>query len=297
MTTFLVSGLINLETTCAVDGWPVAYQPVRYAFGGVNATISGVGYNVATALHTLGAEVHLCALIGTDLAGDMARHAVRQAGLDDCWTLATRPHTAHSVITYEPSGRRAIAVDLKDLQEAAYPPATFDEARRGCDWAILCNINYSRALLSVAQQAGLPIATDVHTLSDLDDAYNGDFLRAAQVLFLSHERVAGTPTDFLRALVQRYAPEIAVMGLGAEGALLAERGHIRHLPAAHPPRIVSTVGAGDALFSSFMHFYAETGVAAEALRLAHVFAAHKIGVAGAAQGFISAAEVRQVAQV
>lgn len=293
MTCFLVSGLINLETTCAVDGWPVMYQPVRYAFGGVQATIAGVGFNVATALHTLGSEARLCALVGQDLAGHLARLAVQQAGLNDQWTLATRPRTAHSLITYAPGGQRAITVDLKDLQEADYPLAQFAEARRGCDWAILCNINYSRALLSAAHQAGLPIATDVHALSAVDDAYNADFMRAARVLFLSHENVAGAPADFLQALVRLYAPEVAVMGLGAAGALLAERGHIRHLPAAPAPRVVSTVGAGDALFSAFMHFYAGLGVAGEALRLAQVFAAHKIGAAGAAQGFISAAMVRQ----
>jgi hypothetical protein len=41
----LVSGLINIETTLQIDGFPVPYFPVRYPFFGVNSTVSAVGYN------------------------------------------------------------------------------------------------------------------------------------------------------------------------------------------------------------------------------------------------------------
>ena len=54
MSRLLVSGLINIETTLRVDGFPINYTPVRYPFHGVDVTISGVGFNVAKALTTLG---------------------------------------------------------------------------------------------------------------------------------------------------------------------------------------------------------------------------------------------------
>jgi len=56
----LVSGLINLETTLRVEGFPVPYAPVRFPFFGVNGTVSGVGYNVAKALTTLGIRCVSC---------------------------------------------------------------------------------------------------------------------------------------------------------------------------------------------------------------------------------------------
>ena len=56
----LVAGLINIETTVRVDGFPIEYTPVRYPFFGVNATVSGVGYNVAKALTVLGDPRVVC---------------------------------------------------------------------------------------------------------------------------------------------------------------------------------------------------------------------------------------------
>jgi len=47
MPNILVSGLINIETTLRVDGFPIAYNPVNYPFFGVNSSVSGVGYNIA----------------------------------------------------------------------------------------------------------------------------------------------------------------------------------------------------------------------------------------------------------
>ena len=38
----LVSGLLNLETTVRVDGFPIPYFPVHYPFFGVRSTVSGV---------------------------------------------------------------------------------------------------------------------------------------------------------------------------------------------------------------------------------------------------------------
>ena len=54
MSRFFVAGLINLETTLAIDGFPLAYFPARYPFFGIQTTVSGVGYNLAKALHTPG---------------------------------------------------------------------------------------------------------------------------------------------------------------------------------------------------------------------------------------------------
>jgi ribokinase len=42
----LVSGLINLETTLRVEQFPLAYEPVRFPFFGVQTAVAGVGYNL-----------------------------------------------------------------------------------------------------------------------------------------------------------------------------------------------------------------------------------------------------------
>lgn len=286
---FLVSGLINLETTCAIDDFPLPYVSQRFAGHGIDTHISGVGFNVAKALTTLGNNVDFHAMIGADQAGLLARSALRSAGIDDSHVMASLPATPHSVILFDRTGRRASTTDLKTIQQTRYD----DNLRVGlsaCDWAVLCNLEANRDALAVAAELGKPVATDVHGLADIDDAYNADFMAAATVLFCSHEHIPLAPADWADALRRRYAPEVIVIGLGADGALLSDASGTLHVAAQATRLVVNTIGAGDALFSSFLHTYARTGNAAEALRRACWFASWKIGVASAADGFLTADE-------
>ncbi len=289
MSTFLVSGLINIETTVKIEQFPIAYTPVRYPFWGVNSTVSGVGYNVAKALTTLENNVRLASLVGDSLYADVVRTALRSAGLPADYVLHLLTQTPQSAILYDKMGRRQINVDLKDIQERAYPGDRLGEALQGADLAVMCNINFSRAHLTTVRERGIPLATDVHAISDLDDSYNRDFMEAADILFMSDEQLPMAPEDWARAVMARYAPEILVIGLGAEGALLALRGAdaIEHVPAVYTRDVVSTIGAGDALFAAFIHVYACTRDPRLALRKATVFASYKIGAAGAAEGYLT----------
>jgi ribokinase len=154
---------------------------------------------------------------------------------------------------------------------------------------VLCNINFSRALLGRAQQAGVPIATDVHTIFNLEDPYNHDFMAAAQILFMSDENLPMPPREWMRRIFDRFGPEIVVIGMGRQGALLGVRADhfMEIIPAAVVRPVVNTIGAGDALFSAFVHFYTVTHNPYDAIRKAVVFAGYKIGEKGAAEGFLS----------
>jgi ribokinase len=291
MSTIFVSGLINIETTVQVDAFPIAYSPVRYPFFGVSSTVSGVGYNIARALTTLGDQVRFAALIGRDLLGDLVLRTLAAEGLPDAFVLQSLDQTPQSAILYDRAGRRQINVDLKDIQERSYPPEQFGQAIDGCGLAVLCNINFARPLLAQARQLGIPIATDVHAIADLDDAYNRDFMAAADILFMSHEQLPCAPEQWAERVIERYGTPIVVIGLGAEGALLAVRrdGFMGRFPAIYTRPVVNTIGAGDALFSAFIHCYHASGAPYEALRRAITFASYKLGQAGAAQGFLDAA--------
>jgi ribokinase len=292
----LVSGLINLETTLRVEEFPLTYEPVRFPFFGVNSTISGVGYNIAKALTTLGESVAFLSLIGDDLAGQMVRAALAQDRIDDRHILAAMPATAQSVIIYDANGRRQIHTDLKDIQDRVYPASEFKQVLDRGTLAVLCNINYNRPFLAAARHAGIPIATDVHTISAIDDEYNQDFMAAAHILFLSDERLPAAPEWFARQLQEQYGTAVIVIGLGSQGALLAvKEGNImERLPALQTRPIVNTIGAGDALFSSFLHGYQRIHDPYAALQRALVFASYKIGSAGAAEGFLTAVELDQL---
>lgn len=298
MSTILVAGLINIETTVKVDGFPIHYSPVRYPFWGVQATVSGVGYNVAKALTILDDEVRLLSMIGGDLAGGLVQEQLKVDGIRPGYVIRELRETPRSVILYDSDGRRQINVDLKDVQDCAYPRALFDTAAMDIDVAVLCNVNFSRPFLAQCKERGIPVATDVHAISDLESDYDRDYMACADILFMSHENLPCPPTEWLRWLWQRYDTPVAVIGLGGDGALLGlkETGRIEHVPAVHTRPIVNTIGAGDALFSAFVHAFAASRDPIAALRRAVVFASYKIGTAGAADGFLDADALERVFQ-
>jgi ribokinase len=287
----LISGLINLETTVQVESFPIAYTPVRYPFFGVRSTVSGVGYNVAKALNTLGNEVRFLSLTGRDPAGSLVRQALAADGIAGNFVLDQLAATPQSAIFYDREGRRQINVDLKDVQEQVYPAMLWEQAAAGCHLAALCNVNFSRPLLSLARRRGMTVATDVHAVADLDDAYNADFMQAADILFMSDERLPTDPEAWVRRVQTRYDTPIIVIGLGKQGALLAVKADncLERIPAVATRPVVNTIGAGDALFSCFLHVYARTGDPHAAIRTASVFASYKIGAVGAAEGFLDEA--------
>jgi acarbose 7IV-phosphotransferase len=288
MNKILVSGLINIETTLLVDGFPITYSPVRYPFYGVNSAVSGVGFNIAAALHRLGSPVRLLSLVGRDLGGDLARQAAETIGLDPKGVLPNLEKPPQSIILYELSGRRQINVDLKDIQDHSYPLEIFEKTLADSNLAVLGNINFSRPLLAPARRAGKLIATDVHAISSLEDEYNQDFMAAADILFMSDELLPCTPEEWVTKLMDRYRAEIVVVGMGSQGALLSVRtsGLMERLPAVYTRPVASTIGAGDALFSAFLHFYLKERDPRISLQKAIVFASYKIGEYGAAQGFL-----------
>jgi acarbose 7IV-phosphotransferase len=289
MARILVSGLINIETTLQVDGFPIHYSPVNYPFFGINSTVSGVGYNLAKALTTLGDDAVFLSIVGSDPGADQVRSALHKDGINSGFVIDTASQTAQSIILYAPDGKRQIFVDLKNIQDTMYPIKLFDEALPGCDLLVLCNINFSRPFLDRARQAGKPIATDVHTISSLDDDYNRDFMNAAQILFMSDEWLPAAPEEWARRMLNRYPADILVIGMGEKGALLAVREDhfIERFPAAQTRPIVNTIGAGDALFSAFLHCYTESGNPYQAIQKAIVFASYKIGARSAAEGFLN----------
>lgn len=293
MPRLLVAGLINLETTLRVEAFPVAYRPVDSPFFSIGASVSGVGYNVSKALAVLGNQVDFLSLIGDDSAGMLVRSALGAIPVADANVVPHLSQTCQSVILCDPDGRRGIFTDLKDIQTHTYPDAPFAAALGAAGGCVICNINFARPFLAAARAAGKPIATDVHAVDDLDDAYNGDFMQAADILFMSHERLPAPVGEWARAVMARYAPDVLVIGMGGEGALLMERstGIAEQLPAAALRPVVSTIGAGDALFACFVDGYWRGLGARTALRRAIRFAAWKIGVASASEGYLSPGEL------
>ncbi len=296
MSKILVCGLVNMETTASVDSFPIEYRPVDYRFFGIVSNPAGVGLNVSLALNTLGDEVSLCSFVGDDCAGNIIKSHLEAQGISTNNILVKNRSTAQSVILYDKDGRRNIICDLADNQDISYDESTFISALDGCDVACMCNINYSAQLLHIAKEKGITIATDVHCLSDISDEYNARFMRMADILFLSNENFIGKEREFVQELVSEYNIAIVVVGMGNKGALLYTRedNEFTNVSAVYTRPVVNTVGAGDSLFSSFVHFYTKTRNPLLSLKRAVYFASYKIGENGAGKGFLSEGELLEL---
>lgn len=291
MSKILISGLVNTETTVRVRQFPIPYYPIDYPFFGVGTAVSGVAYNIALALKTLGDDVDFLSMTGDDFPAAYIRQELHSAGIGTEHIQAKLKQTPSSVVLYDETGRRQIYCDLKDIQEISY--GFPEEICAGADIVAACNTNFNRELLRRAKAAGKTIATDVHVLSDIWDDYNRDFMEYADILFLSDEGIGDDYGEFMTELAHTYGSRIIVLGRGGKGAAmyLKEEDRIIELPAARVGEVVNTVGAGDALFSAFVHYYAKGYHPVDALARAQVFASAKIRVSGASKGFVTEAEV------
>ncbi|WP_261569526.1 hypothetical protein [Frankia gtarii] len=103
----VVAGVVNVQQTVSVDGFPLACTPVS------PATLVGddpAGLVIRSELRRLG-------LLGEDGSG-------RGAGV-----LPTA-HSAMSAVLVDPHGTRQVHTDLAGLAMARYPPPVFDDLRR-----------------------------------------------------------------------------------------------------------------------------------------------------------------------
>ena len=298
MSRIIVSGLVNMETTLNIGQFPVEYSPIEYKFFGLKSNVAGVVYNVAKALGILENEVDLLSMIGKDGEGKVVLEGIKDAGIREEYILIKLEETPTSLILFDDKGKRKIYCDLKDIQETDYPMEKVDALLDECDLVVACNCNFNRPLLKLAKEKGKLIATDVHVLGDLNDDYNREFMQYGDIVFLSDEILVSdnrNPWDFLREMYRMYAPRIIVLGEGSKGAMmyLGEKDEFVELGAVKTGEVVNTVGAGDALFSAFVHFYVKGLEPVECLKRAQIFASLKIAYNGASLGFASEEEIER----
>ena len=292
MKEILVCGLTNIETTVSVDKFPIEYSPVDYKFFGVNSSISGVGYNIVKALKTLGDVAIFFSIIGNDMYKDIILDDLKKEKINPDYVLPLLEKTVQSGILYN-ENKRKIILDLKNIQETKYPIDKLEKIVNQIDVAVICNINFSRDFLKVLKNNRKIIATDVHVLNDISDGYNNDYIKYSDILFLSNEHIIGNENDMIVQLSEKYNHKVIVITMGENGLLIyvKEKREIKRFNAVKTREVVNTIGAGDALFSCFIHFYNKTGDPYYSIRLAALFASYKIGENGGSKGFLTEEEL------
>jgi sugar/nucleoside kinase (ribokinase family) len=296
MAKIVVVGVASLYLAAGIGEFPLAYAPATVP-DWMRAGVAGSGAHIAKLLSALGNDVRLCTLAGRDPAGQAIRADLRTTGLMGPGVVDAGV-TSLGVVLVGPEGNRMGFPYLAAVNAVGYPAETFCRLARGADLAVLTNTRFTRPLIRYAQELSVPIAVDVHLISDVADPHNRPWMEASDIIFGSHERLPCPPEDWLPRIFGRYPGcAVAGIGMGADGALLGLRdGTLVRAAAIAPRGVVSTAGAGDALFASFLHGWLATGNPASALAAAVLHAGWKVGEPTPASATLTEAELARLSQ-
>lgn len=257
--------------------------------------VGGAGGHISTILAGLGDDVALCTVVGRDQAGELIRRDLVNRELAGPG-ITEGSSSALAVVLVAPTGDRVVYSHTAGIAAVQYPVATFEDALRDADLAVLTSTEFTRPLLPKAVLRGVPIAVDVNIIADIDDEYYEPWLEVADIVFCSHERLPCTPEEWIPQVFRRYPGcLLAAVGCGSRGCVLGlQDGRVVRADAVAPLGVFNTSSAGDSLFAAFLHAWLATGNPVEALSDAVVYAGWRIGHRFPSGVILSDAELAQL---
>ncbi len=291
MAKFAVAGIVQVETIVKVDEIPVKYFPVINKPDTIFTNVGGDAYNERVALKALGDEVEFFSMIGKhDMHGIFWDEEFMG---DNDYVLPILNATPTAVILYDNKRQQQIFEDIKDMRDVEFNLDLFREKIQDVDAVVLANANFCRPLAAAAKSAGKLVAINFRGFTEEKMQYNEDYFNMADIIYVSDDNIVGSASDFVRKLADTYSAKIIVLGQGAEGLTIFSRKDdlLAHYNPVKTNEIVNTSGAGNSLFSCFLHCYVTTGDAVHAIKNALLFASYKIGYMGTSNGFLAEEEL------
>ncbi len=295
MSRFLVAGVTQIETIVRVDKIPVNYAPITSVNDSIFTEVGGDAYNESLALKWLGDEVTFMSVVGRNQDLGIINPPDRKITLSTEYIVPQMNETPTEVVLYDKERKQQIFEDLKDLRDVVYDMSMVTPIVNSCDMMVLANANFCRPFAKVASEYGKPVAVNIRNYDPEKEIYNKDFLNPSKILYFSDDTLAEDPYEFIDRMAQTYGTEIIILGQGSEGLILFDRSkNLRvHYKTVKTNEVVNTIGAGNALFACFLHYYMETGDSVNAIKNALLFASYKIGYMGTSNGFMTTDQLAQ----
>jgi 2-dehydro-3-deoxygluconokinase len=267
--------------------------------------VAGAEANVAVGLARLEHESAFIGRVGADGFGAAIRRRLRGEGVaTDHLTVDPTAPTGILVrerrvlgpaeVTYYRSGSAGAHIEAADVDTAAelFPtarwlhltgitPALSTSARAAVDRALdLARMSGSRVSLDLNLRRKLwPEAEAAAVLAKLAarvDVVLGSF---DEVALVTRSRPSSEPAQLAERLLG-LGPSVAVLKMGAGGALGMARGDAAVHEPAIATTVIDTIGAGDAFVAGFIAQTLEGGSLSEALRIGNACGAAAVGVVG-----------------
>ncbi len=295
MSKFLVAGVTQIETIVRVDRIPVSYAPLTSVNDSIYTAVGGDAYNESLALEWLGDEVSFMSIVGRNQDLSIINPPDRKITLSTEYIIPQMNATPTEVVLYDNQRKQQIFEDIKDLRENVYDMSMVPPIAEASDMLVLANANFCRPFAKLAKEHNKPIAVNIRNYRPEKEKYNTDFLEPAKVLYFSDDTLTEDPYDFIKRISDTYGTEIIILGQGSEGLILFDKTHnLRvHYNTVKTNEVVNTIGAGNALFACFLHYYMETGDSVNAIKNALLFASYKIGYMGTSNGFMTPDQLTQ----
>lgn len=295
MSKFLVAGFVQKETIVKVDKIPIEYAGVINKPNTIFSSTGGDAYNESLALKWLGNSVDFLSMIGRDESMELINPPGCEVTLVTDYVLPRLYHTPTAVVLYDENRNQQIFEDIKEMRETAYDLNLFRERAARAEMLVVSNANFCRPLMWIGKELRKPVAVNIREYQESKIEYNEDFLKAADILYVSDDHLIADPFEFVKELAARYRPAIILLGQGADGLILYDKNKniIAHYNTVKTHGVNNTVGAGNALFSCFLHFYNKTRDSVFAVKNALLFASYKIGFMGTSNGFMTEEQIAQ----
>ncbi|WP_026517822.1 carbohydrate kinase family protein [Butyrivibrio sp. MC2021] len=295
MSKFLVAGVTQIETIVRVDKIPVSYAPLTSVNDSIFTAVGGDAYNESLALKWLGDEVTFMSIVGRNQDLGIINPHDRKITLSTEYIIPQMKETPTEVVLYDKDRKQQIFEDIKDLRENVYDMSMVAPIAESCDMMVLANANFCRPFAKAAVEHKKPIAVNIRSYKPEKEKYNTDFLEPAKVLYFSDDTLHEDPYAFIDRMANTYGTEIIILGQGSEGLILFDKTKdVRvHYKTVKTNEVVNTIGAGNALFACFLHYYMETGDSVNAIKNALLFASYKIGYMGTSNGFMTTEQLEQ----
>lgn len=290
---FVVAGIVQVETIVRVDKIPVEYSPITCKPNTIFTDIGGDAYGESLALKSLGNEVTFMSMIGKNASQEILNMYDIGMALDTGYVLNVLSGTPTAVVLYDQDRQQQIFEDIKDLRNFEYDMSIFEKEAKVADMVVLANAQFCHPLAKRAKELGKTIAVNFRGFSEAKIPYNADLLRAADIVYISDDNLVDSSYDFMKSLAAEFDNDIVILGQGSKGLILYSKNDeiIVHYNTVKTNEIVNTVGAGEALFSCFLHFYLKTGEPKRAIKNALLFASYKLGFTGSCKGFLTEEEL------
>ena len=295
MSKFLVAGVTQIETIIRVEKIPVSYAPITSVGDSIFTAMGGDAYNESLALKWLGDDVCFMSIVGRNQDLALINPPDRKITLSTEYIIPQMNATPTEVVFYDNSRKQQIFEDIKDLRDNVYDMSMVAPIAESCDMMVLANANFCRPFAKAAAEYKKSIAVNIRNYKQEKEKYNTDFLENAKILYFSDDTLSEDPYDFIQRIADTYGTDIIILGQGSEGLILFDRAQdLRvHYKTVKTNEVVNTIGAGNALFACFLHYYMETKDSVNAIKNALLFASYKIGYMGTSNGFMTPEQLEQ----